>query len=158
MVSLMLGVHRLCGRCLGRDDLLLVHNVGVFAGHRPVAHVLVVRRVLYVGLAGNGDSSPAQHLQRVHHGTCKVFRILLTREVQTVHVFRVAPLMECGGGLIVLEALENRAIYDHFMVLQLSSDDPECIVLLVVINLHLAQARRVPRWDPLLEVLIVHHH
>lgn len=49
--------------------------------------------------------------------------------------------MECGGGLIVLQALENRAIYDHFMVLQLPSDDPECIVLLVVINLHLAQPR-----------------
>lgn len=62
MVALMLGVYRLCGRRLGRDNLLLVHDVGVLASHRPVAHVLVVGRVLYVGLAGDGHGPPAQHL------------------------------------------------------------------------------------------------
>lgn len=94
----------------------------------------------------------------MHHRTRKAFRVLLTREIQTVNIFRVAPLMECGGGLVVLQALENRTVDDDFMVLQLPSDDSECVILLVMINLNLAEARRVARWNPLLEILIVNHH
>lgn len=158
VMSLMLCIHGLCCWCLWRDDLLLIHDVGVLARHRAIAHVFVIR-VLRVGrLAGNGDRSPAQHLQRVHHRACEVFRILLTREVQTVNIFGVAPLVERGGRLIVLQPLQDGAVDDDFVVLQLPSDDAECVVLLVVVDLHLAEARRVARWDPLLEVLVVHHH
>lgn len=157
-MPLMLGVHRLCCWCLWRDDLLLVHDVCVFARHRTITHVFVVGRILGLWLTWNSDRTTAQHLQRVHHGAREIFRILLTREIQSVNIFRVAPLMKCGGGLIVLQSLENRAVDDDFVVLKLSSDDAECVVLLMMVDLHLAEAGRVARWNPLLEILIVHHH
>lgn len=94
----------------------------------------------------------------MHHSTREVFRVLLTREVQSVNVLGVAPLVKSGGRLVVFEALEDRAVDDDLMVLQLPPDDSECVVLLVVVDLHLAEPGRVARRYPLLQVLVVHHH
>lgn len=94
----------------------------------------------------------------MHHGPSKVLRIILAREVQAVNEFRIAPLMKCCRGLIVLQSLQNGAVDDHLVILQLSSHHTERVVLLVVVDLHLAQSRRAARWHPLLLVVIVHHH
>lgn len=60
--------------------------------------------------------------------------------------------------LVVLEALDDGTVDDNLVVLQLAAHDPECVVLLVVEDLHLAQAGRAARWNPLLLTIVVHHH
>lgn len=81
------------------------------------------------------------YLQGMHHGACKVLRIALTGKIETVNIFGVAPLMKCGCGLIIFESLQYGAIDNDLMVLQLTSNDTECVVLLMMIDLHLAEAR-----------------
>lgn len=44
------------------------------------------------------------------------------------------------------------------MVLELPADHAECIVLLVVVDLHLAEARGAARGYPLLLHVVVDHH
>lgn len=94
----------------------------------------------------------------MHHGPGKGLRILLTGKVESVDGFRVAPLMKRGCGLIVLEALQNGTVDDHLVILQLAPDDAEGVVLLVMVDLHLAQARGRARGDPFLLHVIVDHH
>lgn len=67
-------------------------------------------------------------------------------------------MVESGRRLIVLQALHDRAVDDDLVVLQFPADDPERVVLLVVVDLHLAEAGRRARWNPLLLHVIVHHH
>lgn len=94
----------------------------------------------------------------MHHGPGKVLRIVLAREVEAVDELGVAPLVEGGGGLVVLEALQDGAVDDHLVVLQLAAHHPEGVVLLVVVDLHLAQARGAARGHPLLLVVVINHH
>lgn len=98
------------------------------------------------------------YFERMHHSPCKRFRILLTRKIQPVHELRVPPLMKCGCRLIVLQSLQYRAIYHNFVVLQLASNNTKCVVLLMMVNVYFAQARRTARWDPFLLAIIVDHH
>lgn len=94
----------------------------------------------------------------MHHGPGEGFRILLAGEVEPVDGLGVAPLVEGGRRLVVLEALQNGAVDDHLVVLQLAADHTERVVLLVVVDLHLAQAGRAARRNPLLLHVIVDHH
>lgn len=66
--------------------------------------------------------------------------------------------MEGGRCLVVFEAFDDRTVDDDFVVLQLASDHSECVILLVVEDLHLAQARRAARGYPLLLAIVVDHH
>lgn len=65
--------------------------------------------------------------------------------------------MKCGRCLIVLEALDDGTIDDHLVVLQFAPDDAKCVVLLVMVDLHLAETRRAARRHPFLLVVVVHH-
>lgn len=94
----------------------------------------------------------------MHHSSCKRFRILLAGKVQAVHRLGIAPLMERCRGLIVLEALQDRTVDYNLVVLQLPADHSKRVVLLVVIDLHLAQAGRGARRYPLLLHVVVDHH
>lgn len=94
----------------------------------------------------------------MHHSTRKILGIALAGKVETIYIFGVAPLMERSRSLIVFETLQNGTVDDHLMILQLASHHTECVVLLMMVDLHLAQSRRAARWHPLLLVVIVHHH
>lgn len=98
------------------------------------------------------------HLQCVHHGSGERFRVLLAGKIQPIHELGVSPLVERGRCLVVLEAFDDGTVYDDFVVLQLATHYPECVVLLVVKDLHLAQPGRTARWNPLLLAIVVHHH
>lgn len=65
--------------------------------------------------------------------------------------------MESGRCLIVLQSFDDRTVDDDFVVLQFTAHYPECVVLLVVKNLHLTQAGRTARRDPLFLAIVVHH-
>lgn len=54
-----------------------------------------------------------EHLQGVHHGTGKYISVLLAAKVETVDLSGVTPLMEGLCGLVVLQPLRNRTVYDH---------------------------------------------
>lgn len=94
----------------------------------------------------------------MHHGPGERFRVLLAGEVQAVHELGVPPLVKRCRGLVVLETLDDRAVDDDLVVLQLTADHSECVVLLVVEDLHLAQSGRTARGNPLLLAIVVHHH
>lgn len=66
--------------------------------------------------------------------------------------------MKGGSRLIVFESFHDRTIDDHLMILQLSAHHPERVVLLMVVDLHLAQSRRTARRHPFLGHIIVHHY
>lgn len=94
----------------------------------------------------------------MHHGSGERFRVLLAGKIQPIHELGVSPLVERGRCLVVLEAFDDGTVYDDFVVLQLATHYPECVVLLVVKDLHLAQPGRTARWNPLLLAIVVHHH
>lgn len=94
----------------------------------------------------------------MHHGARKVLGIALAGKVETVYILGVTPLMERCRGLIVFESLQYRTIDDHLVILQLAAHDTECVVLLMMIDLHFAETRRTARWHPFLLVVIIHHH
>lgn len=98
------------------------------------------------------------HLECVHHGSGERLSVLLAGKVQSVDKLGVPPLVERCRRLVVLEALDDGTVDDDFVVLQFAAHDPECVVLLVVEDLHLAQAGRAARWNPLLLAIVVHHH
>lgn len=65
--------------------------------------------------------------------------------------------MERRRRLIVLETLDDRAVDDHLVVLQLAADDAKCVVLLMMVDLDFAEARGAARRHPFLLVVIVDH-
>lgn len=139
--------------------LLLTSNISLIAflqrityGWQKIDTRKVINRGKLLSLV------PMTHLERVHHGPGERFRVLLAGEVQAVHELGVPPLVERRRGLVVLEPLDDRAVDDDLVVLQLAADHSECVVLLVVEDLHLAEAGRAARRDPLLLAIVVHHH
>lgn len=143
--------------------LLLLHDGRIFTGHRTIAHVLLVRRRhlarVWIGrLHRRRRWNPStQNIESVHHCTGKRFRVHRAGKVQTVHELRIAPLVERGGGLIILEALDDRAVNDDLMILQFPANDAERVVLLMVEDLHLAQTGRAAGRNPLPLHIVVHH-
>lgn len=162
---------------MAANAIVLPQNSRILAGHRAIAHVLLIAiaigglttRIvghptaehllkLLIIRTSNNIFYQATHIQGMMHGPGKVLRITLTRKVESVDIFGVAPLMKCGRGLVILQSLEYGAIDHHLVILELSPHHTERVVLLMVIDLHLAQSRRSARGYPLLLVVIVHHH
>ena len=66
-------------------------------------------------------AASAQRLERVQHSARERLRVQLTGEVQAVHKLGVAPLMEGGRGLIVLQPFQDRTVDHHLVVLQIGA-------------------------------------
>lgn len=94
----------------------------------------------------------------MHHGPGERFRVLLAGKVQSVHELGVPPLVKGSRRLVVLEALDDRAVDDDLVVLQFPADHSECVVLLVVEDLHFTETGRTARWYPFFLAIVVHHH
>lgn len=64
------------------------------------------------------------HLERVHHGAREAVGVLAAREVESVHVAGVPPLVERGRRLVVLEAADDAAVYYYleFEEIEVSSN------------------------------------
>ena len=54
-----------------------------------------------------------QSVQGCNHGLGKVFCLLATGKVETIHLTIVAPLMEGWGGLVVLQPFQDGTVYHH---------------------------------------------
>lgn len=157
---------RLCRwRYVATNAVILSQYCRILAGHCAITHVLLIPIAIgwqpswIVGHATakhltnemndrlvnesneEGYAAARYYLQGMHHGACKVLRIALAGKIETVNIFGVAPLMKCGCGLIIFESLQYGAIDNDLMILQLTSNDTECVVLLMMIDLHLAEAR-----------------
>lgn len=92
------------------------------------------------------------------HGPREVLSILTGGEVEAVHLATVSPLVECRGRLVVLEPLQDGAVDDHLMVLDLPADHPEGVVDGMLVDLHLGDALRAATRHPLLVAVVVDHH
>lgn len=167
---------RLCGWCnLPSDLLLLSQNCRIFTGHRTITHILLITisicgwtthshsnhsRIIANATAQHLNLNKSKiiqssnwiqfristHIQRMHHSACESFSIILRREIQTIYEFRIAPLMECGRGLIIFETLQYGTVDDDLVILQLTANNAKCVVLLMMIDLHLAEACRRAWW------------
>lgn len=98
------------------------------------------------------------YIECLEHRPSKSIGVVLTGEVEPVDLLVISPLVKCDRCLIVLESLENRAVDDNLVVLQLPADHAKRIVHLMVIELDLGQAGRTATRDPFLVHVIVHHH
>lgn len=107
--------------------------------------------------SNSNDEKYGTHLERVKHGAGEEVRVLLGAEVQAVDLLVVAPLVERGGRLVVLEALQDGAVDDDLVVLQLPADDPKRLLDRVLVDVDLGEARRRARRHPLLVDVVVHH-
>lgn len=84
--------------------------------------------------------------------------VVLTREVEPVHLLVVPPLVERDRSLIILEPLQDRAVDDDLVVLQFPADHAERVVHLMMVELNLRQSGRAATRDPFLVHVVVHHH
>lgn len=66
--------------------------------------------------------------------------VVLTRKVESIHLLVVSPLVERDRGLIVLQPLQDRAVDDDLVILELPADHAERVVHLMMIKLDLRQA------------------
>lgn len=134
----------------------------ILARHCTIAHVLVVlllcgwlcRRILLLWLSHD----VTENLQGVKHGAREKIGILLRAKIQAVHLFVVAPLMKRRRCLIIFEPLKNCAVDDHFMVLQLATDNAKRLLNSMLVDVHLGQTRGAARRHPFLIDVIVDHH
>lgn len=67
----------------------------------------LVRLVVYL------KSFFSSYLERMHHGACEAIGVFATGEIEAVDMPRVAPLVERGGSLVVLESADDAAVYYH---------------------------------------------
>lgn len=98
------------------------------------------------------------YIECLEHRPGKSIGVVLTGEVESIHLLVIPPLVKRDRGLIVLESLENRAVYDNLVVLQLSADYSERIVHLMVIELNLGQARRAATRYPFFIHVVIYHY
>lgn len=98
------------------------------------------------------------YIECLEHRPSKGIGVVLTGEVEPIDLLVIPPLVKRDRGLIILESLENRAVDDNLVVLQLPADHAERIVHLMVIELDLGQAGRAATWNPFLVHVVVHHH
>lgn len=103
----------------------------------------------------------------MHHRSRKAICILPTGKIETVHLARVPPLMECSRSLIVLKATDYATIYNHLhkkyishrlspynmyththiikkpylMVVEFPAYDSERVVLCVMVDVNFTKTR-----------------
>lgn len=98
------------------------------------------------------------YIECLEHCPSEGIGVVLTGEVEPVDLLVIPPLVERDRGLIVLESLEDRAVNDNLVVLQLPANHAKRIVHLMVIELNLGQTGRAATRYPFLVHVIVHHH
>lgn len=59
----------------------------------------------------------ANYIKCMKHRLGESVGVVLTREIEPIHLLIVPPLMKRNGSLIVFKSLEDRAVYDDLMVL-----------------------------------------
>ena len=129
---------------------------------------------------GENETRTVERVECREHGLCEVVCIFLLREVESVHLSVVAPLVEGGRRLVVLESLHDGAVDDdlqierrkniasghcvtarstgfYLMVGQLATDDAEGVVDTVVVDVHLAQPLRRAARNPASVSVVVNH-
>lgn len=101
-----------------------------------------------------------EYLQRMLHSVGEEHGIFLAAKVQSPHLSHVPPLVEARCGLVILQALGNRAVDHHLLVLlNLAPHHTEGVAAGVVVDVDTAEDLGPgPRWDPLLVGIIVDHH
>ena len=57
--------------------------------------------------------STVEGVKRRVHGLCKVVSIIFAREVETIDLATVAPLVKCRRCLVVLQGLKYRTVYHY---------------------------------------------
>ena len=65
---------------------------------------------------GENEERTVERVECREHGLCEVVCILLLREVESVHLSVVAPLVEGGRRLVVLESLHDGAVDDDLQI------------------------------------------
>lgn len=55
----------------------------------------------------------AEHVEREQHGVGEGGGLLFAGEVEAIDLASVTPLVEGGGGLVVLQTLHNGVVYHH---------------------------------------------
>lgn len=98
------------------------------------------------------------YIECLEHRPSEGVGIVLTGEVEPVDLLVVSPLMERDRGLIVFESLEDRAVDDNLVILQLPAHHAERVVHLMMIELDLRQTGRAAARYPFLVHVVVHHH
>lgn len=98
------------------------------------------------------------YIECLEHRPGEGVGVILTGEVEPVDLLVVPPLMKRHRRLIVLQSLQDRAVDDDLVVLQLPADHAERIVHLMVIELDLGQAGRAATRYPFLVHVVVYHH
>lgn len=98
------------------------------------------------------------YIKCLEHRPSESIGVVLTGEVEPIDLLVIPPLVKRNRGLVVLESLENRAVDDNLVVLQLPADHAERIVHLMVIELDLGQAGRAATRYPFFVYVVVHHH
>lgn len=98
------------------------------------------------------------YIECLEHRPSKGIGVVLTGEVEPIDLLVIPPLVKRDRGLIILESLEDRAVDDNLVVLQLPADHAERIVHLMMIELDLGQAGRAATRYPFLVHVVVHHH
>jgi hypothetical protein len=102
--------------------------------------------------------SVAQCLEGHQHCLSKVVGFIFAAEIQTIDLTIVTPLVECHGCLVVLESLQNGAVYDNLMILKFSPNYTESIVDRMVVDVNFGKTGRRPTRHPALVAVIVDHH
>lgn len=98
------------------------------------------------------------YIECLEHCPSEGIGVVLTGEVEPVDLLVIPPLVKRDRGLIVLESLEDRAVDDNLVVLQLPANHAKRIVHLMVIELNLGQTGRAATRYPFLVHVVVHHH
>lgn len=98
------------------------------------------------------------YIECLEHRPSKGIGVVFTGKVEPIDLLVISPLVKRDRGLIVLESLEDRAVDDNLVVLQLPADHTERIVHLMVIELDLGQTGRAATRYPFLVHIVVHHH
>lgn len=98
------------------------------------------------------------YIECLEHCPCEGIGVVLTGEVEPVDLLVISPLVKRDRGLIILESLEDRAVDDNLVVLQLPTDHTERIVHLMVIELDLGQTGRATTRYPFFVHVVIHHH
>ena len=75
--------------------------------------------------------NPCSYLQCPEHGCCEDLRVVLAGEVESVDLSLVSPLVEGGGGLIVLQTLQYGTVYHHLRKKLVTVNKRKCVCKVV---------------------------
>lgn len=103
--------------------------------------------ILQVGGPANGGAPASgqgtiviEYLQRARDGAGERIGVFSATEVETVNLAIVAPLVESGRRLAVLETFQDCAVDDHLVILKLAAHDAECVIQSVLVDVDFGEA------------------